>query len=576
MGTDVTSDERRRQTDQTQTRARATTDASSDDQGQVDQPGLREVREAVVNYAARQMPERPRLRRDGLAGLNSALTSVPDGMASGILAGVNPVYGLYACTAGPIAGGLFSSTQRMIIVTTSASALAAGQALATVSPDARDNALFILVVLIGAFQIVFGLLRAGRLTRFVSYSVMIGFVAGIAILTVLSQLPTVTGYASNADNRISATIDLLQNPDRVNLQSLGVALLAVILAIALPRTRLGNLGNLVAIAAPSLVVTLMGWTSVEVVADVGEIPRGLPLPAIPDFSGLTLELLTGGFALAVIILVQGTGVSQSVPNRDGSRRRVSRDFFAQGMANVASGLAHGLPVGGSLSTTAVGVASGARTRWAAILTGVWMAVILTVASDLVSGVAMPSLGALLIVASVRTIKPVDIDALWNAGWPSVVASATTFMSTLVLPIQAAVGIGVTLSALMYVYRSSSDITVVQIVERPDGRLEERRPPRWAAGNTVTVLDVYGNLFYAGARTIERLLPRPTDGKHPVVILRLRGRADFGATLVDVLSSYAHKLDAVDGRLYLTGISQGAYKQVDNSGKLHLTGPVRAY
>jgi SulP family sulfate permease len=151
----------------------------------------------------------------------------------------------------------------------------------------------------------------------------------------------------------------------------------------------------------------------------------------------------------------------------------------------------------------------------------------------------------------------------------------------------AVGIGVVLSALLYLYRSATDVTVVELVERPDGRIEERKPPSELPSNSVTVLDVYGHLFYAGARTLERLLPRPPQHdqdhqggdhqlQHPVVILRLRGRSTVGATLVEVLANYVSKLKAVHGRLYITGISENAYDQMARTGTLSLSGPVRAY
>src|ERR1041384_4829909 len=97
---------------------------TSDVESEVNQPGLRELREAVANHIARRLPSGVSLRQDGIAGLNSAVSSVPDGMASGILAGVNPIYGLYACMMGPIAGGFISSTRLMFAPTTSASPLA--------------------------------------------------------------------------------------------------------------------------------------------------------------------------------------------------------------------------------------------------------------------------------------------------------------------------------------------------------------------------------------------------------------------------------------------------------------------
>jgi len=135
---------------------------------EVEQPGLGQLREAVANYLEGRLQRVAKLRQDILAGLTSAIGNVPEGMADSVLVGVNPVYGLYASIMGPLVGALFSSTQLMMVTTTSAASLAAGQALINVSGDARDSALFLMVMLIGVFQIVFGLLKLGQLTRFVS------------------------------------------------------------------------------------------------------------------------------------------------------------------------------------------------------------------------------------------------------------------------------------------------------------------------------------------------------------------------------------------------------------------------
>lgn len=105
---------------------------------------------------------------------------------------------------------------------------------------------------------------------------------------------------------------------------------------------------------------------------------------------------------------------------------------------------------------------------------------------------------------------------------------------------------------------------------------ECRPPHRLASNETTVLDVYGHLFFAGARTLEARLPAPQGAQHAVVILRLRGRTHMSATLIDVLADYAEALRTAQGRLYLSGLGADAYEQVRHSGKLRLSGPVRMY
>jgi SulP family sulfate permease len=544
-------------------------------QPEIEQPGLSRLREAVANYLEPRLPHPGKLRQDVVAGLTSAIGNVPEGMADSLLVGVNPIYGLYASLMGPLVGGLFSSTQLMMVATTSATSLAAGQALINLSAEQRDNALFLIVILIGVFQILFGLLKMGQITRFVSYSVMTGFLAGLAILLILSQLPTAAGYTATGSNKLTQAIDLLLHITDINVLSLALAVLTLILAVILARTRLGHFASIVAIAIPSLLVLFFQLDSVEIVRDISEIPRGFPTPVLPEFSE-TLNVASAAASIALIIIVQAAGVSQSVPNPDGAPRSISRDIVAQGAANIASGFFRGLPVGGSLSGTSFALVAGARSRWALIFTGLWMAVIVLIIPGLVGYIAMPALGALLILAGFRSLKPSDIESVWDTGWPSRIAAVVTFGSTLILPIQLAVGLGVLLSALLYINHSSRDVSLVQLVKRPDGQIEEHKAPQKLSSHEVMVFDIYGHLFYAGARTLERQLPDPNGTQSPVVVLRMRGYNELGATMIDILSDYAEKLKKVGGRLYLSGLSKTAYDQVKRADTLELTGPVHAY
>lgn len=537
-------------------------------------PQFKELREAVAGRV--RLPRPARIRQEAVAGLTVAISSVPDGMAGGLLAGVNPIYGLYASMIGPIVGGLFASTVLMVITNTSAASLVAGQALVGLSIQDRDRALFLLVILSGVFQILFGVLRLGRLTRFVSHSVMTGFLAGIAVILILSQLPTVVGFEAEGSNRVTQTAYLLLHLGGAHVRSLWVAGLTAVVGVVLLRTRIRPFASLAAIVVPTLVVAVLGWDDVRLVADVGRIPFGLPLPFVPAPSDFSMPVLTGALSLALVVLVQGAGVGQSVPNPDGSRRSDSRNFVAQGAANIAAGFLRGVPVGGSLGATALNVVSGASRRCAAIFAGFWMLVFLIALAGAVSRVAMPALGALLILAGIRSIKPQQAAAVWRAGWPARIPAITTFFATLILPIQGAVGLGVLLAALLHVVTASTDVVVKELVERPDGQLEERDPPMRLPGGKVTVLDIYGTVFFAGARTLERLLPRPGPERRPAVVLSLRGYPAIGATMVEVLSHYAEELRRVDGRLYLCGISGETMGRLVATGEFREFGPVRVY
>lgn len=510
-----------------------------------------------------------KLRQDTVAGLINAVVSVPDGLASAALAGVNPVYGLYTSIAAPIAGSALVSARLMQVSTTSASALAAGQAIAGYPAAQRDGALFLLVLLVGIFLAIFGLLRFGRLVRFVSHAVMTGFLTGVAAVLVLDQLAPLVGYSPRGANEIVQFVDLLQNPAQFNVPTIVTGVVALALVFGLARTRLATLASLVALVVPTLLVVVLGWAAVQQVADVSPIPRGLPTLTLPDLSLLSVPLVLAAFSLAVVIAVQGAGVSQSVENPGGRPVNPSRDMIAQGAANAASGLLSGIPAGGSVGQTALNVSVGARTRWAGIFGGVWMLAIVLLFPALVGQVPMAVLAALMIQAGFSAINTREVRSIWKTGGAARWAIVVTFAATLVLSVPVAVAVGVGLTVILFLSASASDVTVRERITLPDGRTAEADPPKTLPSEEVTVLDVYGSLFFAGARTLREALPSPQGATRPAVVLRLRGRTRVGATLIEVLDDYADDLAEVGGRLYLSGVDEDVAGQLREAGKLDL-------
>ncbi len=330
---------------------------------------------------------------------------------------------------------------------------------------------------------------------------------------------------------------MITNPSEINRDSLLCGLLTLAIAFGLGRTRIRSYAAIVALVVPTLLV--LNVDGIERVEDVGAIPGGLPMPHVPDLSlFFSFHIWTGALAVAAIVLVQGAGVAEAAPNSDGSRSSMNRDFIAQGVGNVASGLFRGQPVGGSVGATALNVASGAVTRWASILAGIWMLTILLLFSGQVGKVVMPTLAGLLIYAAVGSLRIAEIRTILRTGTTSQIGFTTTFLATLFLPVAAAVGIGVALSLLLQLNKEALDLSVVELVRRPDGRFAEQPAPERLPSRSVTVLDIYGSLYYAGAKTLEARLPDPAGSVAPVVVLRLRGRTALGATGFAVLAGYA--------------------------------------
>jgi SulP family sulfate permease len=510
--------------------------------------------------------------QDLRAGLVLGLESVPDGLASGLLAGVDPVAGLYGYLVGTVAGALATSSVFMSVQATGAMAvLIADVPEVHNGPDAA-RALFTLAVLTGAVMLVLGLLKLGTLVRFVPTAVVVGFINAVAVNIILGQLSNLTAYSSDGSNRVTRTIDTLTHPVAWDLPTVGVGALTIALILLLERTRLGALGLVVAVVLTSAATELLGWDSVAQLSDIAEVPRSLPTPVLPVWSAIP-ALLLPAVSLAFVGLVQGAAISQSMPNPDGRYPDASGDFRGQGVANIASGLLQGMPVGGSMSATSIVVNAGARSRWANVVASAVMAVVILVFAGAVGAIAMPALAGLLVLIGFRTFRPDQARMVWNTGHTQAVVLVSTFVLTILIPLQYAVLVGVSFSVLLFVARQSNKITITRWTFREGGALpREEEPPATLPPHEVVVLTVYGSLFFASVPVFEGQLPAVAPASSgSAVILRLRGKEDLGSTFITALLRYHEALAAVGSHLLLSGVGERVLGQLRSTGALAALG-----
>jgi SulP family sulfate permease len=512
-----------------------------------------------------------------MAGLVLGVESVPDGLAAGLLAGVNPVAGLYSYLYGLAAGALFTSTTFMAIQGTGAMAII----VADVDLAARDDpvrALVTLSMLTGVVMIVAGLLRLGKFLRFVSNSVMTGFITAVGVNIVLGQLDDFTGYEAEGANRVLRALDLLLNFWKVDVPTLVVGATTIALIVILQRTRLGPLGLVVGVFVGSALGSLFRFYDADIVQvrDIAEVPRSLPLPTLPAVRDIAVLILPA-VSLAFVGLVQGAGVSAGFPNDDGSPQDESQDFVGQGAGNIVAGLFQGMPVGGSMSASSLMATGGARTRAAAFYAAGVMAVVIVLFGGVIELVAMPSLAGLLMVIGVATIKPERIMSVAKTGVVPLTVMSITFGLTLVVPLQYAVLVGVGISAILFVIQQSTRLVTKRLVLHDDGRVEQTEPPRTVPPDEVIVLQPYGALFFATAATLVDQMPTVTpESVNSAVILRVRGADDAGATLLDVLATYAGELRDTGSKLILVTDNDRVIRQLRVTGALDVIGPDNVY
>ena len=511
------------------------------------------------------------LRDDAQAGVVLGIQSVPDGLATGVLAGLNPLAGLYAYMVGTIVGAAAASSAFMVVQGTGAMAMIIADvpALRTTSDEAAAVATLALAT--GAVMLLAGLLRLGALLRFVSNAVLIGFMNAVGVNIVLGQLANLTGYAASGDNRVIRTLNTLASPAMLHWQSVIIGLGTIALIILVERTALGSLGLVVAVIVTSALVAVLGWADVATLRDLGVDLEGLPTLTTPSLS-LLPDLLIPAVALAFVGLVQGAGISASYVTSNGRRADPSRDFLGQGVANVACAVTGGMPVGGSASASAINRAAGARSRLAPAIASVVMALVVVLLGPAVAHLAMPALAGLLILVGVRTVKPGQIQSVWRTGPVQKAVLAVTFVLTMLVPLQYAVLVGVGLSVLLHVVQQSNQVIVKQRVANPAGHTLEVSPPPSVPPRDVLVLQPYGSLFFASAPVFEAALPHVTAGSGgSVVIIRLRGQVDLGTTFIDVLARYAAQLDSMGSRLVVVSVDSRVLDQLTTGGVIDLIG-----
>jgi len=206
-----------------------------------------------------------------------------------------------------------------------------------------------------------------------------------------------------------------------------------------------------------------------------------------------------------------------------------------------------------------------------VIAGGFVALTLLVLGAAIEVVTLAALGAQLILAAISLIDVRQIRMVWRVGIPARAAMLLTFVSTMILPLEYSIYLGVGLSLLLYLYASSKDITAVQLVPLDNGRFREQPLPEKLAANETIIISLHGSLYFAAARQLTNLLPDAYNSTGAVVILRLREAHGLASTALNEITAYHWTLRARDGRVILTGVSAELRATMKRAGTLDVIG-----
>lgn len=458
--------------------------------------------------------------------------------------------GLYAAITPPIIYAVFGSSPKLAVGPVAMDSLLVAAALSSVSLVGDESlvaAAAALAVMVGAIQLVMGSLRLGFIVNFLSQPVLSGFTSAAAVVIAASQLGALLGVKLSASTGLHTILgDLWAARAAIHWPTLLVGLAAVVMLVALGRFR-----------GRALVVVLLAIVTSEVldlsglgVAVLGEVPAGLPSPALPMTSWSTLVALAPPALEAI-----SSGLAVAGPD---DRPEADRELVALGLSNLATGFLRGYPIAGGLSRTAVNAQAGARTGLAGVFTAGLVAVALLFLTPLLHGLPKAALAAIIVVAVAGLVDLKLPRTLWRVRPRELVVLGVTFIATMTLGITAGLALGVLLSLALFVMRTTRPHTAVL------GRLpgttvyrNRRRFPDALPVPGLVLVRLDAQLYFANAaflrETLLRLIDEATTPVHAIV-LDASGIHDVDVSALAALREVHGALVAQNIALHLAAVT----------------------
>jgi len=520
--------------------------------------------ECLRGYTARQFTQ------DLIAGLTVGLVALPLAMAFAIASGVPPQAGLYtAVVAGFLISALGGSRTQIGGPTGAFVVIVAG-----IVVKFGLGGLALVGIMAGVLLLLMGLTGLGAAVKYIPRPVTIGFTNGIALLIASTQVKDFLGLKTPpVPSEFLARIRMLLHfAGSTRWQTVAVAATSLALILLWPRLTKRVPGSIIALVVSTAVVAGFHLPIETIGSKFGGIPQGFPHFALPNFqTAHILPLLPSAFTVALLAAVESLLSAVVADGMSGDRHNSNVELVAQGVANIISPLFGGIPATGAIARTATNIRSGALTPMAGMIHAVTLLAILLVAAPMARFIPLATLAAVLFVVAYNMGEWREIGTILRLSKTDIAVWITTFALTVLADLTVAVGVGMALAALLYIYRIAETTTVEPVTREylEDGQahiLQDKDIP-----SNVTILRIHGPFLFG---TTEKLAEATKDLTQfgDIVILRLRNMTALDATGIHALEQFADRLHKAGKTLLLCGARDQPSQLISRSDFVKHVGP----
>jgi sulfate permease, SulP family len=520
-----------------------------------------------LNYSA------DNARKDLLAGVTVAAISLPQAMAYALIAGVDPRFGLYSAIVITLVASIFGSSSHLINGPTNAISLVVFSALAFFSTDAHlqaYQAMFLLGIMIGCIQILIAVFKLGDLTRFISESVVIGFMAGAGTLVAITQIGNLTGMPDRGTGlqHVLYRVWMTVRHGHINPRAFGIGLATIALAVSLRylvrKFGLPQFDMLVSLLIVAGVAAWFGWSrpgidGKTIITTVASIPRSLPKPHIPQIQFWWIKQMSGSaLAIAFLGLLEALAIAKSIANTTRQKLDYNRQCMAEGLANLTGGFFQCLPGSGSLTRSAINFQAGAVSRMSGIFAAGTVALVVVAMAPYARYIPKAALAGLLVITAVRLVDWKRLTYAMRASRYDALLVAVTAFSAIFISVEFSILIGVALSILLFIPRADllrfSELTV------SNDRVVRERLPNDPVCTSLLLYDLEGELFFGAAPMLDELFDklksRAQEEKIRFVVLRVKRARSPDVVCMERFDHFLRDMERNGVTVLLCGVRLG--------------------